>query len=101
MKQFVKGVDWDEWEDIRYNEISIAGWYLTNHEDKELLEDLILIMEDDDEDMSIRKRAYVALAEATGKSIVEVSYAPEIDFSIIREAKQRLARCKLGEKNDG
>ncbi len=94
LKLFLKGVDWDEREDIRRNAVSITGWYLTNHEDKDLLETLIRIVEDDTEDELIHETAYLALGEAMGRNIIQVYYAKEIDPSIIKDAKQRLAVCK-------
>ena len=101
LKQFLKGVDWDIWEDIRTTAISMAGWYLTGYEDQELLDSLIRIVEDDAEEDLVRECAYEALAHAMGRNMLQVLTNEKIDLSIIEDAKLRLARCKSGEKNYG
>jgi|GEM_PF-2155607 len=87
MKQFLKGVEWDTWEDIRMSAIKAAGRYLTGYEEKELLETLIRLVEDEKEDEMIRKSAYTALADAMRRDMYTV-LTSGYDPSIIADAKQ-------------
>ena len=91
---FLKGVAWDEDERVRIAAIGAAGRYLTGYEDKEFLAELIRIFYDLNEDDTTRSSAYTALADAVGRNMNTIFGAEKIDFSILDEAKLRLARCK-------
>jgi hypothetical protein len=69
IKQFIKGVDWDEDDEVALTAISIAGEFLRDSEkkDKELLQSLLNILNKEDESNVNVESAYMALARAVGE----------------------------------
>lgn len=70
LKQFIRGVDWDENSEVKGSAIINAGFYLKNKRDKELLSMLLEIFEkgnkeDEGEDFN-RLLAYCALGLSQG-----------------------------------
>lgn len=104
--KFMRGVDWDDWDNIQHGATMAAGHYLEHHEDPRLLSELIRMAEGTsnvDRHPSYpfltaerREFAYGAIVEALGKAKDErrrrVFTIDEIDPAVIGEAKERLAR---------
>ncbi|MGH7966568.1 MAG: hypothetical protein ACRERD_32860, partial [Candidatus Binatia bacterium] len=72
VKEFVRGVEWDEGNDIRLMAISIAGEYLRHAEDRFVFHLLVESLTSAQEDRIVREGAYVALARAYGKEWAEL-----------------------------
>ena len=94
---FVRGVDWDEEEDVRLAAISLAGEYLRDAENPQLLAELVGILEDRAERQVVREAAYLALPVAAGRTPDELpSAARHFDLStqtdpgVLEEARRRL-----------
>ncbi len=96
LKTFIKGVDWDEDQDVRDIAVSCAGAFLKEEEEKELLKLIIDIVEkfinaeEDSNDSITWENAYTALSRAMGKEWKDILSAKEIDLPMIEKAKQRL-----------
>ena len=90
LKTFVRGVDWDQYEDVRIVAVSAAGRYLTGYQDKELLRELIEIFTNTTESDSIREMAYWALVDAVGRDPIKLMKAKEMDLTVLDEAIQML-----------
>lgn len=89
IKKFMRGVEWDDEEQIRIIAISSAGQSLSLSYDHELLQLLIQIFENEKEEESIREMAYFALATAMGQSSREI-ITKGFDISVIEQALQKL-----------
>jgi hypothetical protein len=101
--QFIKGVSWDENEELRSQAISVAGEYLREEENKEFLQMILEIFEDESQDQYLREAAYSSLARAVGRNYTEIPPASrsfdlvkDIDPAVIQEVKQRLDAFRLG-----
>jgi hypothetical protein len=101
--QFIKGVSWDEIEDLRSVAMSVAGEYLREEENKEFLQVILEIFEDENQDQYLREAAYSSLARAVGRNYTEIPPASrsfdlvkDIDPAVIQEVKQRLDAFRLG-----
>lgn len=97
IKQYVRGVPWDEEQDVRQIAVSTAGEYLRQHDDRELLEQLLTVFENTEEEQLIRENAYCALARAAGKDWSELPSATrgfnlkkDIDPTVLTEIRRRL-----------
>lgn len=96
--RFVDGVSWDSSSDCQRAALSIAGEYLRNNTDKNLLQKLLEILEDEDEDRLVREVAFSAIARAMGKAYRDIpSAARTVDLrsktvvDLIEQAKERLS----------
>ena len=95
IKSFIKGVDWDQDQDLHDLAISCAGSFLQNEEDKELLELIVEIvqnfaaLEKDSLDAVSWESAFTALVRAMGKEVKEVNGTEELK-ALLQQAKQRL-----------
>ncbi len=101
VKRYVQGIHWDDDQDVRLRAISIAGEYLHQENDRELLEYLYTVVGDRKEEQLIRENAYCALARAAGRDWNELPSATrsfdlekDIDLKILEEIQQRLAQKK-------
>ncbi|HET7035762.1 MAG TPA: hypothetical protein VFI42_08800 [Thermomicrobiaceae bacterium] len=99
--RFIHGVVWDAEDDVRQIAILLTGRYLRSHRDPELLAVLIRIFEDQRGDDLVRQDAYLALADAVGRSWKELPSAArefnvdtDTDPRVLVEAKQRLERAE-------
>jgi DNA-binding transcriptional regulator YhcF (GntR family) len=98
LESFIKGVEWDEYEQIRLSAIRIAGMYIRETNDTSLLRLLLEIFENEKEDEVIRSCAYEAIARAVGRdwndlpSVRELATLSDefIDQSVIAQAYQML-----------
>jgi hypothetical protein len=97
--KFMRGVPWDQEEDVRQMAISEVGEYLRSNNEPRFLHELILIFEDDDEERSIREGAYFALARAMGRDWKNLPSAAshfdlitQTDLAVIQEAREQLRR---------
>lgn len=90
MKNFIQGVEWDTDNDVKLVAISCAGQYLKNQNDKELIQSLLSIYQNENEDEFNREGAFVALALATGHDWDEINHDPALKSSVIGEAEQLL-----------
>jgi hypothetical protein len=95
--EFVKGVDWDDENDVRQVAISNAGEYLRTQSHTELLQRLLDIVRDGNESPTIRADAYFALSRAVGRDWKDLPNAAhvfdvekEADPTILQEALRRL-----------
>jgi hypothetical protein len=95
--QFLQGVPWDEGGYVRLAAISIAGEYLRNHFQSQLLSDLIGIFEDETEAAVPRQEAYFALARAIGRDWQQLPSAArfmdlgrDADPTVLNDARERL-----------
>lgn len=103
VKRFLARDPCDPEEDVRQMAISVAGEYLRQHEDSELLRALIHIVESEDEDEVRRADAYLSLARAMGREwedLPPVSRLPAlrelVDPVVMRSASERAARAMSG-----
>lgn len=108
MKKFIRGVDWDDMDDVRLVAISIAGEYLLQTFDKELLELLVQTFEasfcsskeEEIEDETVREAAYSALARVDGwnwedlppanVNIIRLLENGQLNLTPIENAKKRI-----------
>jgi hypothetical protein len=97
--RFMRGVPWDEDEDVRQIAISEAGEYLRSNAEPRFLHELISIFESEDEERSMREGAYFALARAMGRDWKDLPSAAshfdlvtQTDPAVIQEARERLRR---------
>jgi len=89
IKYFIKGVDWDEHDDVFLASVRIAGEYLRESNDKnqELLELLIEKWEENEKkDISSTKTeaVYEALARASGQQWSQVLSSKKPDSSVLQ-----------------
>jgi hypothetical protein len=100
---FVQGVDWDDLEQVRWVAVSVAGEYLQDHQEPDLLEILLDIYRNVDIKHSTREYAYWALAEAVGAdyetSIDPIPLDPPPDPTIITRALKRLVDERIAIVN--
>ncbi|MBS0655861.1 MAG: hypothetical protein JSR46_08800, partial [Verrucomicrobia bacterium] len=102
LKMFIRGVEWDNFEEIRLGAISHAGDYLSREYDKELLQLLISVFEDlgkSDHQELLQSVVYRSIALAIGKDWLEIQDSREveiflrykefdrIDLSVIQQAR--------------
>lgn len=66
IKMYMRGVEWDEDEDVRVKAMCIAGSYIKETGDKELLRMLLEIFENDGEEKIMREIAYDRISIALG-----------------------------------
>jgi hypothetical protein len=71
VRAFLRGVDWDDEEDVRQIAISIAGEYLRGRWDEELFQQLLDIATNDHDLPAIRVTAIRALGRALGDNWTE------------------------------
>ena len=114
IKQFIKGVTWDDCDDVRFAALSISGEFLRASFDKDLLQLLIHVFEDlgSSEDLLetdegdgreiVQSSAYRAISRAMGKEWDDIPDSEEtgifilnkqfhqIDLTIIEKARQML-----------
>ncbi len=94
VKEFIKGVDWDESDEVRLIALSIAGEYLRKTFEKELLQLLISFFEDLGKNDTFQEKrdyaraflqscAYQNLARAMGKEWEEIPDVDEIKQFIV------------------
>lgn len=72
VKSFVKGVSWDDSEDIRLVAISTSGEYLRETIDKELLQQILEVYENLHESPLVRSSAFEALLRTIGMDWNEI-----------------------------
>jgi hypothetical protein len=94
--EFVHGVPWDTEDDVRLLAISIAGDYLRERSDNDILATLLRIYHDPDERQIIRETAYRAVARAMGSDWQDLpsaarhfDLANDVDASILGRAERR------------
>ena len=104
IKAFARGVEWDFDGDVRTIAISTAGEYLRRNPEKELLEILFKILEDENENKIDQESVFQALARATGRNYNEFLIVkdqrppdPSIMQKVLKDAHAMLE--KLQEKN--
>ncbi|WP_044882784.1 hypothetical protein [Neochlamydia sp. EPS4] len=113
LKMFIRGVEWDPHDDIRLWALSIAGDFLKEHYDPELLQLLLDVFEKLGKLDSLQEQreyarefiqscAFKALAIASGKKYDEILDTDDIencllngqmellDLSVLKKARQRL-----------
>ena len=97
--RFMRGVPWDQEEDVRQIAVSEAGEYLRSNTEPRFLRELISIFESEDEERSMHEGAYFALARAVGRDWKDLPSAAshfdlvtQIDPAVIQVAKERLRR---------
>lgn len=90
--RFVRGVSWDDEQHVRRVAIQIAGEYLIDHSDTEMLRELLSIYEDSQEDKSMRDWTYQALSRAMGRDFRQILITNKRDPAVLIEAKNRLAQ---------
>jgi hypothetical protein len=66
LRRFLKGVDWDDEQDVRLIAASVAGEYLERHDDAELAHELLRLSADGDGNRVLRDSAVRGLARAIG-----------------------------------
>lgn len=100
VKMFLRGVAWDNHNDVLVIAISIAGEYLRSTKDAELCQCLVYIFENSAE--HLKSFAYYALARASGKHYNQIPNTEDIldqlqenslDLSIIEQAKAFYLFC--------
>lgn len=99
---FVRGRDWDDWDDVRLVAINAAGEHLRQQRDPGLLTALMDVFDDIERSATVRNAAYGALARALGR---ELQPTTAIDFDLEREedcevrvlAENRLRQEEAGD----
>jgi hypothetical protein len=101
VKRFIKKVNWDIENNVRLIALSIAGEYLREFSDQELLQMLLSIFENQDEESIIRETAYDAIARAMGCDYndlppisEDMDWEKQINQDYIMKAKQKLIQGK-------
>jgi hypothetical protein len=99
IRRFLRGVEWDDEEDVRLMAISRGGEYLRSYDDREILTELLRIANDRSQNPVVRQAAYRALGRAMGRDWRELPSASrlmdwdkELDPRVIAEANDRLHR---------
>lgn len=90
----VDGYEWDDLEDVRIVAISIAGDYLKDHDNPELLRKVIDIARTEPRGEGTRPAALTALARSMGLTwpeIIQRERDPDYGSKLIAEAEARLA----------
>lgn len=93
IKRYIRGVDWDESDEVRLTAMNIAGEFLRKKFDPELLELLLLVFEKLGETERLYESsesardflkgcAYVAIMRAMGKNHDEIPDSEEIEEAI-------------------
>jgi hypothetical protein len=107
VRSFLAGVPWDEEGDVRQMAGSIAGEYLRETDDEELLSQLLARTKDEALDDVDRADAYISLARAMGKQwedLPPLSRLPAvndlIDERILLQATERRARLLANRPAD-
>ena len=97
--RFMRGVPWNQEENVRQIAVSEAGEYLRSNTEPRFLRELISIFESEDEERSMHEGAYFALARAVGRDWKDLPSAAshfdlvtQIDPAVIQVAKERLRR---------
>lgn len=92
--KFLKGVDWDEDEDVRLESLNIIGQYLFKKKTPHVYKLVLDIFEDESNFNAIRSAAYSALGKSIGKTWEELppaskpmNFDTDVDFSIINQVK--------------
>lgn len=98
LKKFIKGVDWDEFEDVRQYAIAAAGEFLRTHPRKDLYELLLEILHNENEEVLFREFAYTALARASGQEWNELLPDEKPNPQILNKVNNILASLK--DKNE-
>lgn len=106
LKMFINGVEWDDFDDVRIQAISIAGEYLRSAKNPELLQTLIDLFEniETSPDLKnaenpelVRSCAYLAIGRAMGREynqmpdtdeIMEQLQQNSLDLTLIQDAKK-------------
>jgi len=117
IKMYIRGVDWDDADEVRLTAINIAGEFLRKKFDKELLQLLVLVFEklgetemlNDTDDYArdfLKSCAYEAIARAMGKNHNEIPDNDEIeeaiasgqlsdlDLAVVQKAHQMMEKNK-------
>ncbi len=77
IKMYIRGVEWDEGEDMRVKAMCIAGRYIKESGDKELLRMLLEVFENEREEKITREIAYDSISVALGS---DWTVLPQIDI---------------------
>lgn len=99
IRRFLRGVDWDDEDDVRQMALFQAGDYLAKNSDRELLELIIASVVDRSQNDVMRRAAYLALGRALGlewNALPSASRVFEIDAELqstdlLDRARRRLA----------
>ncbi|MBA2367848.1 MAG: hypothetical protein H0V82_02350 [Candidatus Protochlamydia sp.] len=108
LKIFIRGEDWDDFDDVRLTAIGISGEYLRSTSNKDLLHVLVDVFENLETSPLIKRAenpelvrscAYYAIARALGKNYDQIPNTDKIinqlqrnslDLSLIEQAKNLL-----------
>lgn len=107
LKMFIQGAEWDDFDDVRLIAISIAGEFLRTNNDKELLNLLIALFENQENSqirpaentLLIQSCAYSAISRAMGINYNQIPSIDDIekkisnqtlDLSVVEQAKKLL-----------
>ncbi|MEO3865083.1 HEAT repeat domain-containing protein [Rheinheimera fenheensis] len=92
--KLLKGVDWDEDEDVKLEALSIIGNYLIKNRSPKIIKLILEIFENEENFNAVRSAAYCSLGRAFGKSWDELpaaskpmNFDTDVDSSIIEQAK--------------
>lgn len=86
LKEFLAGVEWDEDKDVWLIATSCAGQYLRDHDDPELLEGLVQIVESRPEFPEDESAAVEALARGLGD---EYRTFPDLGGTVLKDEWRR------------
>jgi len=96
---FLKGVEWDQIDEIRITAATIAGKYLSRLPNKALLEALFTILENEQEDSILRQVAYISLLQAMGVPSLQLPQ-PSLETDIIDENHPLIHKARERVKNE-
>lgn len=98
---YLKGVDWDSFEDVRLIAISSAGEYVQKTKNKELVRLILQIYENQQEEILTRCVAYGALLRCIGLEWIEIpspayltSHLDEYESPIVLENIRNILKDK-------
>jgi hypothetical protein len=94
---FLRGAEWDADDYVKLQAISLAGEYLRNHRDRELLQIIYDIFADKDERPLLRSEAYCALCRSERLEWANippasklVDFTTEVDSAVIERVQRKL-----------
>jgi len=96
LEQFVRGVDWDDEEDVRLMAITCAADILKDEDKPVLLSIIFDVFNDEDEDDITRGAAYETLAIVSGVSVIDLpqplhfDLKNDVDQNVINKIKTKI-----------
>ena len=98
LKEFLRGVDWDQAEALQVSAIGNAGEYLSYAKEPELFRILASLYDSQDTDNTTRRLVYLAIGRAVGFDWKDLLEYPDRE-DVLNLARKRLEKELLEENN--